>query len=163
MPQEGWEVGTPTSEEGNLRQGKKLAQTWDISFSCAHYYDVSALHVFFVAKSICLNHSESVDATAKLELRSKDYSGHYGRTCRLVRSPRNPKPRMCAQGTTVFSHTNRKEGGWWGAADALLNHKPDMIQSISYLFLQIWIPTSYFNSRSRTLILVSFLDSKISS
>ena len=32
--------------------------------------------MLFVAKSICLNHSESVDATAKLEHRSKDYSGH---------------------------------------------------------------------------------------
>ena len=89
--------------------------------------------MLFVAKSICLNHSESVDATVKLELRSKYYSGHYRRTCRLERSPHNPKPRMCAQGTTVFSHTKGKEGGWWRAADALLNHKPDMIQSISCL------------------------------
>ena len=132
MPEEGWEVGTTNSEEGNLRPGKGNNNNGTYH-SRARTTMTCLLCMLFVAKSIFLNHSESVDATAKLELRSKDYSRHYGSTCRPERSPHNPKQRMCAQGTTVFSHTKRKEGGWWRAADALLNHKPDTMQNISCL------------------------------
>ena len=74
MPQEGWEVGITTSEEGNLRQGKGNNKNGTYH-SRARTTMMCQRCMLFVAKSICLNHSESVDATAKLKLCSKDLLG----------------------------------------------------------------------------------------
>ena len=59
----------------------------------------------FVAKGICLNHSESVDATAKLELRSKDYSGHLRKDVPTrEKSSQSQTTNVCPRHDSVLSY-----------------------------------------------------------